>query len=256
MLHGFTKFVGAALMLATTPVLANSAAADVNPRGSRVGAELPPYLQCVPYARQVSGIQIYGDAHTWWKQAEGKFARGRTPKVGAVMAFKPHRNMRLGHVAAVSRVIDSRTIELRHSNWSPINGRRGQIEDNVRAIDVSRNNDWSQVRVWYHPIQALGKTPWPIHGFIYNGKGKVATPVSRGHNRTAIAKAAAPKPAVRAETAVKQRSSAAFSNAFGGSFAIPTRQRVAARPQTRTQAATNRGSDEIASLEELSLRRR
>ncbi|HMP57670.1 MAG TPA: CHAP domain-containing protein, partial [Novosphingobium sp.] len=24
---------------------------------------LPPYLQCVPYARQLTGIQIYGDAH-------------------------------------------------------------------------------------------------------------------------------------------------------------------------------------------------
>ena len=31
-----------------------------------------PYLQCVPYARQVSGIQIYGDAWTWWDQAEGR----------------------------------------------------------------------------------------------------------------------------------------------------------------------------------------
>lgn len=48
------------------------------------GMELPPYLQCVPYAREVSGIQIYGDAHTWWDQAEGKFKRGKRPKVGAV----------------------------------------------------------------------------------------------------------------------------------------------------------------------------
>ena len=36
----------------------------------------PPYLQCVPYARQVSGIRIFGDAHTWWGQAEGRYARG------------------------------------------------------------------------------------------------------------------------------------------------------------------------------------
>ena len=26
------------------------------------GAQLPPYLQCVPYARTVTGIQIRGDA--------------------------------------------------------------------------------------------------------------------------------------------------------------------------------------------------
>jgi GTP-binding protein len=67
-----------------------------------------PYLQCVPYAREVSGIQIYGDAWTWWDQAEGHYARGHTPRVGAVMAFQPYGSMTLGHVAAVSRVIDSR----------------------------------------------------------------------------------------------------------------------------------------------------
>jgi surface antigen len=131
-------------------------------------AALPPYLQCVPYARRVSGVQIFGDAHTWWTQAADRYERGYTPRVGAVMTFKPHGNMRLGHVAAVSRIIDARTVLLRHSNWSPINGRRGQIEDNVRATDVSENNDWSEVRVWFDPIQALGGTHWPVQGFIYN----------------------------------------------------------------------------------------
>lgn len=134
--------------------------------------QLFPYLQCVPYARQVSGIRIYGDAHTWWDQAAGRYARGNVPQVGAVMAFRPHGNMRLGHVAAVSRVVDARTVLLRHSNWSPINGRRGQIEDDVRAIDVSQDNDWSEVRVWYDPLQALGGTHWPVEGFIYNSPTK------------------------------------------------------------------------------------
>jgi surface antigen len=126
-----------------------------------------PYLQCVPYAREVSGIQIYGDAWTWWDQAEGRYARGHQPRVGAVMAFQPYGSMTLGHVAAVSRVIDSRTVLLRHANWSPIEGRRGQIEDDVRAVDVSPDNDWSEVRVWYAPIQGLGTTAWPVAGFIY-----------------------------------------------------------------------------------------
>ena len=142
-------------------------AAHVSGGGS---ATLPPYLQCVPYARQVSGIRIFGDAHTWWGQAEGHYAKGRTPRVGAVMAFSPHGNMRLGHVAAVSRIIDTRTVLIKHSNWSPINGRRGQIEDNVRAIDVSPDNDWSEVRVWFDPIKAIGGTAWPVQGFIYKAK--------------------------------------------------------------------------------------
>ena len=80
--------------------------------------------------------------------------------------------MVLGHVAAVSRVIDARTVLLRHANWSPINGRRGQIEDGVRAIDVSPDNDWSEVRVWFAPLQALGTTRWPINGFIYPQKAR------------------------------------------------------------------------------------
>ena len=37
-------------------------------------------------------------------------------------------------------------------------------------IDVSSANDWSEVRVWYAPIQALGGSVWPVQGFIYRGK--------------------------------------------------------------------------------------
>ncbi|NBC35129.1 CHAP domain-containing protein [Novosphingobium sp. FSY-8] len=138
---------------------------DVRGGGSTA---LPTYLQCVPYARAVSGIQLFGDARSWWSQAEGRYARGTTPRVGAVMTFKPHGNMVLGHVAAVSKIIDARTVLLRHANWSPIGGQRGQVEDNVRAVDVSPNNDWSSVRVWFAPKAGLGSTAWPVQGFIYN----------------------------------------------------------------------------------------
>lgn len=130
-------------------------------------AALNEGLQCVPYARALSGVTIFGDAHTWWDQAAGKYERGDSPKVGAVLAFQPHGNMRLGHVAAVRRVLDDRTIIISHANWSTIGGVRGHIEEDVRAIDVSENNDWSQVRVWYTPNEAMGGTAWPAHGFIY-----------------------------------------------------------------------------------------
>lgn len=132
--------------------------------------ELAPYLQCAPYARQVSGVEIYGDAATWWGQAQGRYRTGRSPAVGAVMTFRPHRSMQLGHVATVSRVVDSRRVLLDHANWSPINGRRGQVEKDVLAIDVSPNNDWSAVRVWYAPVGDVGKTVWPVAGFIYADK--------------------------------------------------------------------------------------
>lgn len=170
---GSIRFIaaGLALALGAAPLAARGIALDDSALVSGGGSSmLPTYLQCVPYARQVSGILIFGDAHTWWEQAAGRYARGTAPKVGAVMAFKPHGNSTLGHVAAVSRIVDSRTILIRHANWSPINGRRGQIEDGVRAIDVSPENDWSEVRVWYAPIQDIGGTHWPVQGFIYKGK--------------------------------------------------------------------------------------
>lgn len=154
-----------------------------------------PYLQCVPYARAVSGIRIFGDALTWWEQAEGRYARGNRPKVGAVMSFAPHGRMELGHVAAVSRVIDSRNVLLRHANWSVVDGRRGQIEDNVRAVDVSPANDWSQVRVWYAPIGNLGTTAWPVNGFIYPdkpGRSERITVLSATHSPQSAKAADAP----------------------------------------------------------------
>lgn len=160
-------------LLAASPALAQSIDDfGLGGRDASRGAELAPYLQCVPYARQVSGIRLYGDAHTWWQQAEGRYATGNAPRVGAVMAFRPHRNMQLGHVAAVSRVVDSRRVLLDHANWSPIDGRRGQIERNVLAVDVSPANDWSAVRVWYHPLGGLGTTEWPVEGFIYSDRAR------------------------------------------------------------------------------------
>ena len=129
-------------------------------------------LQCVPFARALTGVTIFGDAHTWWEQAEGRYQRGETPKVGAVMAFRPHGNMRLGHVAAVRKILDKRTLLISHANWSTIDGMRGHIEEDVRVIDVSEDNDWSRVRVWYTPNSALGGNEWPLHGFIYPEKAR------------------------------------------------------------------------------------
>lgn len=128
-------------------------------------------LQCVPFARDNSGVDIRGNAHTWWAQAAGRYDRGNAPRVGAVLSFKSTRSMPLGHVAVVSKIISDREILISHSNWSPINGRRGQIERNVKVVDVSPNGDWTNVKVWYAPIRGLGLRANPTNGFIYNGRG-------------------------------------------------------------------------------------
>src|SRR5438094_499356 len=122
------------------------------------------FWQCAPYARSISGIEIRGNANTWWGQAAGRYDRGRAPKVGAVLAFASTGHMRLGHVAMVSAVVNDREVLLTHANWS----RRGGIETNVRAVDVSANGDWSMVKVWYGPQHDLGTTAYPTKGFIYS----------------------------------------------------------------------------------------
>ena len=131
------------------------------------GAFADDYWQCVPFARLVSGIQIFGDAWTWWSQAAGKYQTGYVPKAGAVLCFRPNGKMRLGHVAVVSQVLTDRVIQITHANWSLIDGDRGHVERNVTVVDVSPNGDWSLVKVWNDPSHNLGSTTYPTYGFIY-----------------------------------------------------------------------------------------
>ena len=121
------------------------------------------FWQCAPFARMVSGIQLRGNANTWWGQAAGRYDRGHQPKVGAVLAFDATHRMRVGHVAMVSEVVSDREVLLTHANWS----RPGQVETGVRAVDVSAAGDWTQVRVWYGPQGSLGTSSYPTRGFIY-----------------------------------------------------------------------------------------
>jgi surface antigen len=123
--------------------------------------------QCVPFARAASGIQIYGDAWTWWDQADGRYQRGHRPKVGAVLAFSKSSKLRLGHVAVVSRIVDKRVLMITHANWSRFDGKRGRPEQDVTLFDVSPRGDWSQVKVWYRDTKGLGSSVYPAHGFIY-----------------------------------------------------------------------------------------
>jgi surface antigen len=129
--------------------------------------------ECVPFARAASGIQIYGDAWTWWDQAEGRYRRGYVPAEAAVIVFARSERLPLGHVAVVSRVVDNRVVMVTHANWSRINGERGHVEQDVTLTDISPGNDWSEVRVWYRGMDGLGSTAYPVYGFIYG------TPVSR-----------------------------------------------------------------------------
>lgn len=139
------------------------------------GAFADDYWQCVPFARLMSGIQIFGDAWTWWSQAAGRYQTGYVPKAGAVLCFRPNGRMRLGHVAVVSQVLTDRVIQITHANWSLIDGDRGHVERNVTVVDVSPRGDWSEVKVWNDPSGNLGTTTYPTYGFIYQDPAAAAS---------------------------------------------------------------------------------
>ena len=125
-----------------------------------------PYWQCVTFARMFSGINIFGDAWTWWRQAAANFRTGKAPETGSVLVFRPEGRMSRGHVAVVSDILTDRVVRVTHANWG---GSRGKVEENVTVVDVSSSGDWSRVKVWYNPINDLGTTVYPTYGFIYNG---------------------------------------------------------------------------------------
>lgn len=135
------------------------------------------FLQCVTYAREVSGVEIRGNAYTWWGQAAGRYERGHEPRVGAVMAMPSFGGMRNGHVATVSKVLNDREVLLDHANWSS----PGMVERGVRAVDVSEKGDWSKVRVWHAGSHDLGLTSYPVSGFIYQDDGKVHFAAAKPH---------------------------------------------------------------------------
>lgn len=153
-----SRFHFLALLLCAAAVFGGSLVAAAPGRAQDV------YWQCVTFVRLASGIDIYGDAWTWWRQGQDRYRTGNRPETGAVLVFQPHGRMNLGHVAMVSEVLTDRLIRVTHANWG---GSRGRIEENVTVVDVSDAGDWSRVKVWYAPINDLGTTVYPVHGFIY-----------------------------------------------------------------------------------------
>jgi hypothetical protein len=133
---------------------------------ARRGAARYQGISCVPYARQISGIQVGGNAWQWWGNAAGVYARGQRPEVGSVLNFRANGRMRLGHVAVVTQVVNPREVIVDHANW-PSGGGRGGISRGVAVVDVSEANNWSAVRVELGRESSFGSV-YPTYGFIYN----------------------------------------------------------------------------------------
>ena len=133
-------------------------------------------IQCVPYAREHSSVKIYGDAWTWWDQAEGRFPREAVPELGAVMVLAGYSGPKSGHVAVVRSVTSSREIRVDHANWLD----DGAIYVDDPVADVSSANDWSEVRVWNIKTGAWGGRIYPVQGFIGPAGGAATDLIASG----------------------------------------------------------------------------
>ncbi len=168
---GLTLLLLAACASTPAPIVsgaARSAVVSALPDQDRWGSEprvVDPNarLQCVPFARQASGIQIYGDANTWWRQAAGRYPRSNSPAPGSVLVMRGYNDDSRGHVAVVTDIVSSRIIRVDQANWL----NNGEISVAVPVMDVSPNNDWSEVRVWHIPGGHWGGRVYQAQGFIH-----------------------------------------------------------------------------------------
>jgi surface antigen len=135
-------------------------------------------LQCVPFARDASGINIRGDAKHWWKLAAGKYSRSRHPREGSVFVMRGYQSARRGHVAVVRQILDERTIVVDHANW----GNDGRVYLSAPVRDESPKNDWSQVRVWYTPTDRWGQRIYRAKGFIHPTTAVASSSAMLGRN--------------------------------------------------------------------------
>jgi surface antigen len=150
--------------LAILLLLTQAACGSTRPAGTAAGISEP--VSCVPYARARSGIQLQGDAWTWWDAAAGLYERSRAPLPGSVLVIDRTARLRDGHVAVVAQVISRREIRVDHANWAS-GAAKGRIATSQRVVDISAANDWTLVRVWYPPINGLGASGYRVRGFVH-----------------------------------------------------------------------------------------
>ena len=126
---------------------------------ARYGQATP--MTCVPYARAVTHLAISGDAWSWWDEAKGRYMETNVPAPGAVLVFRRTDRLPSGHLEVISAVLGSRRVLVTQANWLPY-----RITSDQPVLDVSLENDWTAVRVWWPPVRGWGSTVYPTDGFI------------------------------------------------------------------------------------------
>ena len=143
------------------------------------------YLQCVPFARENTGIELAGNASNWWSAAQGVYERGARPEVGSILNFRATGRMQMGHVAVVSNIVNARTVSIDHANWSG----HGSVSHDTTVVDVSPNNDWTAVRVALDHTGTFGSI-YPTYGFIYDRPDRGTMVANNGYAPAPVLNAA------------------------------------------------------------------
>ncbi len=135
--------------------------------------------ECAPFARALSGVVLAGEAADWWWEADGRYARQNMPEEGSVLVLRRSGRLPSGHVAVVSQVLSARQILVTQANWV-----YHRVTEDQPVDDISPRNDWSLVRVWWPPAEAMGVTDYPAYGFIRPDR-----PVTRQQIAAAVSRA-------------------------------------------------------------------
>jgi surface antigen len=134
-------------------------------------------MTCVPYARALTGLPLSGDAWAWWDAARGHYVESAVPIPGAVLVFQRTDRLPNGHLAVVSAVISGRRVLVTQANWLAY-----RITSNQPVLDVSPDNDWTAVRVWWPPVHSWGTTVYPTDGFILAAPAIAPAPMAQSMN--------------------------------------------------------------------------
>ena len=159
----------ALLFLLGLAACANHPPSPAAPTTSHLAAngDLPAPIQCVPFVRELSGVNLYGNAYTWWDSAlAAGYQRGNVPIPSSVLVLKKSNRLVNGHVAMVRNVVDPEHVELTHANWGHDEATRRLVHNAMPARDVSPRHDWTSVELFNEQAGVWGQ-PYEAWGFIY-----------------------------------------------------------------------------------------
>lgn len=145
-----------------------------NPKGRKYSNSVLP--NCVGYAygrfMECQGLTSCrlstGNAKGWYGHTSDGYARGSTPKVGAVICWGDKRANGAGHVAVVEEVYSNTNIKWSESNWSGT-AANGKYWRNKTGNPANYSTSVLTFQGYIYPVVDFdGSTPTPLNWIFGN----------------------------------------------------------------------------------------